>query len=188
MKLNKYKLGDLITLSEARNTNGDLGEAAVVGLATSKQMIATKADLEGVNLASYKLFPPRHFAYVPDTSRRGDKMSLGYNITDQTFLVSSISLVFQVSKIEELDADYLYMYFNRPEFDRYARFNSWGSAREAFSWDDMCDMEITLPPIEVQRKFASVFTAMNRSEAYRTKIVNICSILIKGSLEEAAGT
>ena len=72
------KLGNYIVQSDARNFDGIYGEDAVVGLSTQKQMILTKADLDGVNLVSYKLFPPHYFAYVPDTSRRGDKMSLAY--------------------------------------------------------------------------------------------------------------
>jgi type I restriction enzyme S subunit len=154
------KLGQFIEQSELRNHEGLFDETAVVGLATSKQMIKTKADLDGVSLLSYKLLPPDHIAYVPDTTRRGDKMSLGYNKTEQTFLVSSISIVFKVSDTENLNSDYLFMYFNRPEFDRYARFHSWGSAREAFSWDDMCDIEIELPSLHTQKKYADVYNAM----------------------------
>ena len=128
------KLGLYIEQSDARNTDGQYGEEAVVGLSTQKQMIKTKADLSGVNLTSYKLMPPGAFEYVPDTSRRGDKVSLAFNSTEDTYLVSSISVVFSVKKNCGLLSDYLFMYFNRPEFDRYARFNSWGSARETFSW------------------------------------------------------
>lgn len=96
-------------------------------------------------------------------------MSLAYNNTDNTFLVSSISVVFGVSEEDQLCADYLYMYFNRPEFDRYARFNSWGSARETFSWEDMCDMDIFLPAIDVQKKYADIYTAMlSNQKAYES--------------------
>ncbi len=154
------RLGSFIKQSDLRNSDGTYDNTAVVGISTAKQIITTKAKLGGVSLTSYKLLPPCHFVYVPDTSRRGDKISLGYNASEQTFLVSSISIVFRVSDIDILDADYLYMYFNRPEFDRYARFNSWGSAREAFSWDDMCDMMIDLPSLPIQKKYVDVYKAM----------------------------
>ena len=179
------KLGAYITLSELRNNDDVYSDTAVVGLSTAKQIINTKANLDGVSMASYKLLPPHHFAYVPDTSRRGEKMSLGYNITEQTFLVSSISVVFIVSDTEKLNSDYLYMYFNRPEFDRYARFHSWGSAREAFSWDDMCDIVINLPPRAIQEKFSKTYMAIMGNENYKIRLGNVASILIKGSLEEA---
>jgi len=154
------KLGKYIEPSDLRNSDGVLGASAVVGLSTAKQMIDTKANLEGVSLTSYKLLPPQHFAYVPDTSRRGEKMSLAYNTTERTFLVSSISVVFVVDDIDSLNSDYLYMFFNRPEFDRYARFNSWGSAREVFSWNDMCDIKLELPLLHVQQKYVEVYRAM----------------------------
>lgn len=100
------------------------------------------------------------FAYVPDTSRRGDKISLTFNHSKETFLVSSISVVFKVKNIEVLSPEYLFMIFNRPEFDRFARFNSWGSARETFSWKDFCDIELNLPPLSIQQKYVDVYHAL----------------------------
>ena len=108
------KLGKYIVPLDSRNTDNLYNEDAVVGLSTQKMMISTKADLTGVNLTSYKLMPPGSFAYVPDTSRRGNKMSLAFNSTNNTYLVSSISIVFIVNKPDELISDYLFMYFNRP--------------------------------------------------------------------------
>lgn len=160
MALIKYKLGSLITQSELRNSDNAYTVESVVGLSTQKQTIKTKADMEGISLTSYKLMPPHYFAYVPDTSRRGDKISLALNTTAETFLVSSISVVFSVSRSDILLTDYLFMYFNRPEFDRYARFNSWGSARETFDWSEMCDIDIELPPIEIQQKYVDIYNAM----------------------------
>ena len=154
------KLGLYITQFDKRNSENTYGENSVVGLSTQKSIIETKANLSGVNLTSYKLFPPMSFAYVPDTSRRGDKISLAFNMTDTTYLVSSIYIVFTVLDLSALDPWYLFMYYNRPEFDRYSRFNSWGSAREVFSWEDMCDMEIDLPPLSVQQKYVDIYKAM----------------------------
>jgi len=154
------KLGKYITECQLTNEKDIYKEDAVVGISTQKQIIKTKANLDGVKLSSYKLLPPKHFAYVPDTSRRGDKMSLCYNNSDSTYLVSSISVVFFVSDEDNLSADYLFMYFNRPEFDRYSRFHSWGSARESFTWDDMCNIELELPSLSIQQKYVDVYNAM----------------------------
>ncbi|NLL68276.1 MAG: restriction endonuclease subunit S [Clostridiaceae bacterium] len=168
------KLGKYIAPLDSRNAENLYSDDAVVGLSTQKMMINTKADLEGVKLTSYKLMPPNSFAYVPDTSRRGDKMSLAFNSTDNTYLVSSISIVFIVNKPDELISDYLFMYFNRPEFDRYSRFNSWGSARETFSWDDMCDIDIDLPPLPIQQKYVDVYNAMLANQkAYETGLEDL---------------
>lgn len=168
------KLGKYITSLDLRNTDNIYNQESVVGLSTQKMMINTKADLTGVSLTSYKLMPPGSFAYVPDTSRRGDKMSLAFNSTSNTYLVSSISIVFSVSKPDELSSGYLFMYFNRSEFDRYARFNSWGSARETFSWDDMCDIDIELPPLPIQQKYVGVYNAMLANQrAYETGLEDL---------------
>ena len=163
----KYKLGEFIEAVDERNSQNRFGADSVRGISTDKKFIGTKAKLDGVKLTSYKLSLPNTFAYVADTSRRGDKMSLAYNNTDETYLVSSISTVFQVVKSEKLNSDYLYMYFNRPEFDRFARYNSWGSARETFSWDDMCDIDIDLPPLEIQEKYVAVYKSLlDNQQAY----------------------
>ena len=122
------KIGRYLVESDRRNTIG-LTVDAVRGLSTSKEMISTKADINGVGLDSYKVVEPRQIAYVPDTSRRGEKVSLGFNNTNEEFLVSSIYVVFGTQK-EFFLPEYLMMFFIRSEFDRYARFNSWGSARE----------------------------------------------------------
>ena len=97
---------------------------------------------------------------VTVTSRNGEKITIAHNSTEDTYIVSSSYIVFKVSKPELLLSDYLYIYFNRPEFDRFSRFNSWGSARETFDWSDMCDMDIELPSIEIQQKYVDIYNAM----------------------------
>ncbi|MGI6091013.1 MAG: restriction endonuclease subunit S [Saccharofermentanales bacterium] len=158
MTLNK--LGLFVKQSDARNNNEALNGETVVGLSTQKEIIKTKANLEGVSLTSYKLFPPMSFAYVPDTSRRGDKIALAFNDTKETYLISAIYIVFEVIESKRLDPWYLFMYFNRSEFDRYTRFHSWGSARETFNWEEMCDIEINLPPLPVQQKYVDIYKAL----------------------------
>ena len=147
MGLIKYKLGELIEQCDERNTHGLLSVNEVRGISTRKKFIETKANMNGVNVNSYKIVGTNQFAYVADTSRRGDKIAIAYKKLEGAILVSSIYTVFTVKKSNLLSSDFLFMYFNRPEFDRYSRFNSWGSARETFSWEDMCDMDIDLPPV-----------------------------------------
>jgi type I restriction enzyme S subunit len=187
-RLPAEKIGKYIVQSDARNEQG-LTVDAVRGLAVSKEMIETKADMQGVSLRNYKIVPPEFIAYVPDTSRRGDKMSLGFNDTDKTFLVSSISTVFCTKK-EHLVPEYLMLFFNRNEFDRYARFHSWGSARETFDWTEMCDVKIPIPEIGVQQSIANMFKAYKErqriNDCLKEQIKNLCPILIKGSRDEAA--
>ncbi len=181
------RIGEYLVLSEARNDIG-LSVDSVRGLAVSKEMIPTKADMDGVGLDNYKIVPLDHIAYVPDTSRRGDKVSMGFNDTTDTYLVSSISTVFTTKKTVLLP-EYLMMFFCRSEFDRYARFHSWGSARETFDWPEMCDVRIPIPKIEVQQNIVNIFNAYSLrkeiNEQLKTQIRGLCPILIRGSLDEA---
>ena len=181
-------IGQYLLLSDKRNEIG-LNVDCVRGLSVSKEMIPTKADMDGVGLSNYKLVPPRHIAYVPDTSRRGDKVSLGYNNTEETYLVSSISTVFTTNE-EYLLPDYLMLFFLRSEFDRYARFHSWGSARETFDWDEMCDVQIPIPNVTVQQYIVNIYSVYQLrreiNEQLKAQIKDLCPILIKGSIEEAS--
>lgn len=111
---------------------GNLKLDSVRGIATSKEFINTKANMEGVSLENYKVVEPGMIAFISDTSRRADKMSLALNQSGENYLVSSISTVIQTDNTKLLPK-YLYLFFCRTEFDRYARFHSWGSARETFS-------------------------------------------------------
>ena len=157
------EIGPYIQECNERNVGGRFTANEVRGIATSKGLIDTKANLDGVSLDSYKLVRPKEIAFVPDTSRRGDKMSLGLNDSDETYIVSSISSVFRVNE-EDVLPDFLYLWFCRSEFDRYARFNSWGSAREVFSFEDMKRCRIPLPPIEVQQAIVNIYKCANEAK------------------------
>ena len=160
MALTKYKLGYLIEPCDERNYDGIYTLDDIKGISTGKEFIDTKANMDGVSLSSYKVVKNQEFAYVADTSRRGEKIAIAFNDGGKAVLISSIYTVFRVSKSNLLSSDYLFMYFNRPEFDRYARFNSWGSARETFDWDTMCDIDIELPDLPTQQKYVDIYKAM----------------------------
>lgn len=156
----RYKLFDLIEQIDERNSSEKYGISDVKGISIQKIFIETKAKMDGVNLKPYKLVKPNTFAYVTVTSRNGEKITLAYNDSENTYIVSSSYIVFNVKRQDLLIPEFLFMYFNRPEFDRFSRYNSWGSARETFSWDDMCDIEIDLPPLHIQEKYVVIYKAM----------------------------
>lgn len=139
-KVRWVRIGEFIRQLDERNRNNNLGADDVRGISVDKVFAATKANLEGVSLSSYKIVPPNAFAYVPDTSRRGDKIALAFNDTDSSYLISSIYTTFTVYH-RCLLPSYLYMWFARPDFNRFARFNSWGSARETLDWDVFLDIK-----------------------------------------------
>jgi len=160
MALTKYKLGSLLEQCDERNAENKYTLDDVKGISIQKIFIETKANMKDVSLSPYIIVKPDYFAYVTVTSRNGEKITLAHNTTDKTYIVSSSYVVFKVERQNLLLSDFLFMYFNRPEFDRYIRFNSWGSARETFDWNTMCDIDIELPSIEIQQKYVDVYKAM----------------------------
>lgn len=184
MGLNKYKLGELIELCDERNSDNKYKLSDVKGISIKKEFIETKADMIGVSLAPYILVNPDSFAYVTVTSRNGEKITIAHNTSSNTYVVSSSYIVFKVNRPDIILSNYLFMYFNRPEFDRYARFNSWGSARETFSWEDFCDIDITIPSIEQQRKYVDVYLALqNNLAVYQSKVEEL-KLVCDGYIEE----
>ena len=177
------RLGDYIEQCDERNHNNQYSIETIKGISTNKLFIDTKANLDGVPLQSYKLVSPRYFAYVPDTSRRGDKVALAFNNSGDTYLISSIYCVFKVAKPIELVPEFLYLFFLRPEFDRYARYNSWGSAREVFSWEDMCNVLIPLPSVAEQQKVVNAWRAFReikeQNEDKAAPLMQLCQSYIQ---------
>lgn len=184
MALTKYRLGELIELSDDRNADNKFTLKDVKGISIQKKFIETKADMEGVSLKPYILVYPDCFAYVTVTSRNGEKITIAHNTSTNTYIVSSSYVVFKVKREDILLSDYLFMYFNRPEFDRYSRFNSWGSARETFSWEEMCDIEIELPDIPTQQKFVDVYKGMVANQQAYEKGLEDLKLVCDGYIED----
>ena len=183
------RLGEYIEQSDKRNSDGAGTETDVQGISTDKCFIQTKANQDGVSVLSYKIVALSEFAYVADTSRRGDKVALALNSSEKNILISSIYTVFHSTDENILLPEYMFLLFNRSEFDRYSRFNSWGSARETFDWEEMKNVLIPIPNIEIQQDIVNIFEAYNTrrdiNEKLKAQIKDICPILIKGSIEEA---
>ena len=181
-------IGQYIELSEERNEDLTFGIESVRGVSIEKKLIDTKADMTGVSLKPYYILKPNEFAYVTVTSRNGEKISLAMNDTEETYICSSSYVVFRSKNSEELLPQYLMMFLSRSEFNRYARFNSWGSARETFDWTEMCNVKIPIPEIKVQRAIANIFLVYSErkkiNERLKAQIKDICPILVKGSIEE----
>ncbi len=184
----KTAISTYIEQTDVRNSDLAFDIDNVRGITTQREFIPTKANMNGVSLHNYKIVKPQSFAYVSDTSRRGDKISLAYNGSDDTYLVSSITTIFEMKPDSALLPDYLFMYLRKPEFDRYARYNSWGSARETITWEDFGRYEIPVPPVDVQQDIVNIFNSYNTRRQLVDKLADlqkkICPILIKGATEE----
>ena len=165
------RLGDYIIECDERNSNSIYGIDDVRGISIEKKLIFTKADMNGVSLSPYKIMKPNDFCYVTVTSRNGNKISLAMNDTKSTFILSSSYIVFRSKDENILLPEYLYLLLSRTEFDRYSRFNSWGSARETFDWTEMCRVKIPLPSIETQKELVAVYNGLKELAEENEKLL-----------------
>ena len=156
-------LGEYIEQVEVRNTELHYGEDDVMGMTITKQIIPTKANVQNSELSKFWVVSPNDFIYNPRT--HGKRIGLGFNDTNKCFLISWNNIAFRIkpNKLSELDPTYLFMNFNRTEWDRKACFVSWGSSTEVFTWEALCNIQIPLPRIEVQREYVAVYKAMQHN-------------------------
>lgn len=182
-KYPEVELGEYIEKSDERNSDNKYTLNECRGISILKKMIPTKANMQDVSLTPYKLLKPNEFSYVTVTSRNGDKISLAMNNTDETYIVSSS---YEVFKLKTLLPEYLYLLLSREEFDRYSRFNSWGSARETFDWNELCRTLIPFPPKEVQQAIVNLYNcaeeAKNIATETREKMKALCPALVQRAL------
>mgnify|MGYP000121251521 FL=1 len=163
-----YKiLGNYIRLVDERNK--DLSVTKLLGVSISKKFIPSIANIVGTDLSNYKIVRTGQFAYGPVTSRNGEKISIAY-LDEEDCIISSSYTVFEVENKEELDPEYLMLWFSRPEFDRYARYKSHGSVREIFDWNELCMVELPVPDIEKQRNIVKAYKTITDRIALKQKI------------------
>ena len=159
MASNYRKLGGYIREIDRRNTENR--QDNLLGLSVAKCFIPSVANTVGTDFRKYKVVEKGQFAYIPDTSRRGDKIAIALLEDWDSGLVSNVYTVFEVVG-EGLQPKYLELWFRRPEFDRYARFKSHGSVREIFDWEQLCDVELPIPSITEQQRIVGSFNAIGR--------------------------
>ena len=182
-KMPSEEIGPYIQQVSEKNVLGTVADNKAVSV--EKVFVSSHAELEGVNIKNYLIVKNMEFAYNTVTTRNADKISIAIN-HESTCLVSPIYTVFKTNS-EKLLPEYLMLWFKRTEFDRYSRYNSWGSAREMFTYDDMKKVKIPVPNILIQKSIAEIYSVfMDRrkiNEKLKAQIKDICPILIKGSLQ-----
>ena len=162
------KLGDFIQPVDVRNN--DLSVTHLLGVSVEKRFIESIANTIGTDFSKYKIVKKGQFTYIPDTSRRGDKIGIALLTDYDEGLVSNIYTVFEITDTSKLLPEYLILWFSRPEFDRYARYKSHGSVREIFDWDEMCRVELPVPPINEQQKIVDTYNAITNRIQIKQKI------------------
>ena len=167
MKSNYTRLGDYIRQVDVRNKDDERYD--LLGVSVEKCFISSIANTVGTDWHNYKIIKKGQFCYIPDTSRRGDKIGIAHLTDREIGLVSAVYTVFEVWN-KELVPEYLMLWFKRPEFDRYARYHSHGSVREIFDWEEMCNVELPIPPIEEQEKIVDAYETIEKRIALKRKI------------------
>ena len=168
MSANYKKLGDYIKPVDVRNS--DLKVSHLLGVSVEKRFIESIANTIGTDFSKYKVVKKGQFTYIPDTSRRGDKIGIALLTDFDEGLVSNIYTVFEITDTTKLLPEYLMLWFSRPEFDRYARYKSHGSVREIFDWDEMCRVELPVPDLKEQEKIVNTYNAITKRIQLKQKI------------------
>lgn len=168
MKLNYKQLGQFIRQVDVRNNEGK--EENLLGVSVQKKFMPSIANTVGTDFTKYKVVKRGQFTYIPDTSRRGDKIGIALLEDYEEGLVSNVYTVFEVIDEKQLIPQYLMLWFSRPEFDRYARFKSHGSVREVMDWEEMCKVELPVPSYEKQLQIVESYKAITERIALKQQI------------------
>ncbi len=164
------RLGNYIQPVAGRNK--DLANLPLVGLSITKKFIPSIANTIGTDMSTYRVIERNQFAYGPVTSRNGDKITIALFDDFDKALISQAYIPFEVKDEKELNPEYLMMWFRRPEFDRYARFKSHGSAREIFDWNEMCAVELPIPSIEKQQEIVREYHTIQNRIALNNQLIS----------------
>ena len=183
MKEGYRLLGDFIRQVDVRNTDGK--EENLLGVSVQKMFIPSIANTVGTDFTKYKVVKRGQFTYIPDTSRRGDKIGIALLTDYDEGLGSNIYTVFEVKDENELLPEYLMLWFSRPEFDRYARFKSHGSVREIMDWDEMCKVKLPVPSIEKQRSIVKAYNTITDRIELKRKINDNLEATIQAAFDKA---
>ena len=167
MKSNYKRLGDYIQQVDVRNKDEKV--TRLLGVSIDKKFIESIANTIGTDMSTYKIVKHGQFAYGPVTSRNGDKVSIAL-LTEEECIISSSYTVFKITDTKKLLPEYLNLWFKRPEFDRYARFHSHGSAREIFDWEEMCNVELPVPSLDRQQKIVEAYKIIENRIVLKRKI------------------
>ena len=172
MKSNYNQLGQYIEMVSRTNSDLKYGIEDVRGCSNTKQMMQTRANLIGRTYEKFIVLKPQEFVFNRRTTRNGEKIGMAYNNTDRDYIFTNDYVAFRVNQgyLDKLLPDYLYLFFCRDEFDRYARYKSTGSATEFFNWEDMCAVPFKIPPMDFQQLIVNTYKVLNERIALKQKI------------------
>lgn len=179
------KIGKYIECTDRKTDNSSL---KIQGISNQHKLNDSNSRVDGVETSKYLKIDSREFGYSPIHINDG---SIAFNNSNESYLLSPIYKTFKVIDENKLISEYLMLWLSRDEFTRYCTFHAFGSARDTFEWVQMCEVQIPIPNLEIQKSIVEIFNALNLrkqiNEKLKEQIKNICPVLIKGSIEEARG-
>jgi type I restriction enzyme S subunit len=182
-KYPEVELGEYIEEYDKRNSDNKI--KAVKSVSVTKEFKETGAKVNKNELEGYKIVPPNHLSYV-QTTKNEKCFANALNMTNETYVVTQVNKVIRSKDESILNIGFLHLIFRGEEFDRYAIFNSWGSARETFDWSELCKVLIPLPPPVVQQAIVDIYNcaeeAKKISKDAREKMKNLCPALVQRAL------
>lgn len=177
-------LGDYIQQLDERNTDNKYD--SVKGMSVLKEFRSPSRKVNMKNLSNYRVVRYNQFGYVQTTNNE-KVLIVCLSKYEKPIIISSIHIVFEVKDERELIPEYLQMFFKRKEIDRYARYHSWGSARETFNWDDMCNIKLPIPDIKIQEAIVTIYNTLETrkkiNEQLKDSIKPLCPVLMRGVVE-----
>lgn len=184
MALTEYSIGQLIELTTETNDNNLFGANDVRGMTITKQIIPTKADVSTADLGKFLVIHPNEFVFNPRT--HGKHIGFGYNDTNESFIISWNNIGFRVKPEmkEVVSSEYLFLHFNRDEWDREACFRSWGSSTEVFTWEALCEMVLELPDLPTQQKYVDIYKAMVANQQSYERGLEDLKLVCDGYIED----
>lgn len=189
MKSNYNQLGQYIEMVSRTNSDLKYGIEDVRGCSNTKQMMQTRANLIGRTYEKFIVLRPQEFVFNRRTTRNGEKIGMAYNNTDREYIFTNDYVAFRVKQeyLDKLLPDYLYMFFCRDEFDRYARYKSTGSATEFFNWEDMCAVPFEIPPMDFQQLVVNAYKVLNERIETKQKINDNLVAIGTASIQKNVG-
>jgi type I restriction enzyme S subunit len=177
-------LGEYIEKVDNRNEDSSIKD--VMGMSVLKEFRTPSVKVNMSNLSNYRIVNYNEFGYVQTTNNE-KVLIVCLSKFKHPIIISSIHVVFKVKDEKQLLPEFLQMFFKRKEIDRYARFHSWGSARETFDWTDMCNVNLPIPDIKVQEAIVTIYHTLEKrkriNEQLKNTIKPLCPVLMRGVVE-----
>lgn len=168
MKFDYEKLGNLIEISETKNK--DLAVTNLVGVNINKEFMPSVANTVGTNLANYKIIKKDQFVYNNMQVARDRTIRIVRYADETPSIISPAYKIFQVIDKNLLNAEFLMLYFLRPEFDRLCWFYTDSSIRGSLDWAKFCNLKVPVPPIDIQEKIVNIYNFLNERIHLKNKI------------------